>query len=521
MTLAAERPHYTNPILNADWPDPDVIEVDGFYYLVASSFNRSPGLPILRSNNLVDWAPAGHALTELVPRDHFSQVRRGGGVWAPSIRHHAGRFWIFYPDPDQGIYVVNAEQTTGPWSKPHLLLSGKGIIDPCPLWDEDGSAYLVHGWAASRSGVKNRLSVRKMSPDARSIVDTGDVIVIDGDSLPGYTTLEGPKFYRHDGHYWIFAPAGGVATGWQSAFRATSPYGPYEGRIVLAQGNSPVNGPHQGAWVRTPSGEDWFVHFQDRGPYGRVVHLQPMDWTPDGWPIMGEPVPGESYGTPVASHPYPVGTGPTAVVPPTGDDFTQPGLGPQWHWQANPGDGWFAADGGGSLTLHAQLTDTRDLRTLPSVLGQVLPGVPTRVSTILDASAALPGTFSGLAILGRSYAWLGLERNDDGFFLCGGTEDGELSGEPLAGPTIELMVSIGDDDRGRFSWRSESSSDWRTLDWDFPVTEGHWIGAEIAVFASTTAKDVPDSDVIVGHVIIDSAPLAASADSEYLVGARQ
>lgn len=513
MTSVIDRPTFSNPILNADWPDPDVVEVDGVYYLVASSFNRSPGLPILRSVNLVDWEPAGHALSGLVPRDHFSAVRRGGGVWAPSIRHHAGRFWIFYPDPDFGIYVIQSQAAEGPWSEPHLLLAGKGIIDPCPLWDEDGSAYLVHGWAASRSGVKNRLSVRQMSSNALSIVDAGDVIVIDGADLPGYTTLEGPKFYRHDGYYWIFAPAGGVSTGWQSAFRATSPYGPYEARIVLAQGDSPVNGPHQGAWVRTPAGEDWFLHFQDRGPYGRVVHLQPMTWTHDGWPIMGRPVNGQSYGIPVTSHPYPRGTEPSLSAPPSSDDFAQLGLGPQWHWQANPEPGWITANGEGSIVLHAQSTDTRDLRAIPNVLSQILPGVPTKVTTTLDASAALSGTFAGLAILGRSYGWLGLERTETGYVLRGGTEDHELCHEALDGPELELMVTTRANDRGVFSWRAAHLDEWRHSEWDFPLVQGQWIGAEIALFAATTDHSGIASDVIVGQVCVDSASTMITSES--------
>ena len=509
---------YANPILNADWPDPDVIEVDGVYYLVASSFNRAPGLPLLRSSNLVDWAPAGHALPRLVPEERFSSVQRGGGVWAPAIRHHAGRFWIFYPDPDQGIFVTHADKIDGEWSSPHLLLPGLGVIDPCPLWDDDGAAYLVHGWAASRAGVKNRLSLRRMSPDARTLIDDGDVVVIEGNDLPGYTTLEGPKFYKHDGYYWIFAPAGGVATGWQSAFRSRTPYGPYEGRIVLDQGATAVNGPHQGAWVHTPGGQDWFLHFQDRGPYGRVVHLQPMTWTQDGWPVIGNHVPGESYGQPVHRHPYPLGTSSDASSPATSDDFARPGLGPQWHWQANPGQGWYTANGTGTLVLHAQPTTTGDLRRIPHVLGQVLPGTPTTVATTLDASEALPGTFSGLAILGLSYGWLGIERTATGFTLRGGTDDLDLTVRPLDGPILELSVSTTADHRARFKWRCTTTGAWHHADWEFDLSKGHWIGAEIAIFAATTRRDTGRSNVSVGPVRV-TIQSAAEGRNEQLAGA--
>jgi beta-xylosidase len=134
-------------VLDADWPDPDVVRVGDDYYLVASSFNRAPGLPVLHSRDLVTWEHVTNALPALPPLDHFSLPRHGGGVWAPSLRHHDGTFYLTYPDPDHGIYVLTATDARGQWSAPHLLLPGRGIIDPCPLWDDDGRTYLVHGWA--------------------------------------------------------------------------------------------------------------------------------------------------------------------------------------------------------------------------------------------------------------------------------------------------------------------------------------------------------------------------------------
>lgn len=148
---------YRNPVLNADWSDPDVIRVGDDYYLTASSFGRVPGLPLLHSRDLVNWSLVGHALDRLEPAADFAVPRHDCGVWAPSMRHHAGRFWIFWGDPDHGIQQINAESVRGPWSTPHLVKAGKGLIDPCPLWDEEtGEAYLVHAWAksapASRTG---------------------------------------------------------------------------------------------------------------------------------------------------------------------------------------------------------------------------------------------------------------------------------------------------------------------------------------------------------------------------------
>jgi beta-xylosidase len=130
-----------------------------------------------------------------VPEDHFSTVRHGEGVWAPSIRYHAGKFWIYYPDPDFGIYLITATDPTGRWSQPVLVKAGKGLIDPCPLWDDDGKLYLVHAWARSRSGKNNILTLLRLSDDGTQALDDG-AVVVDGAKFAGMHTLEGPKFYN-------------------------------------------------------------------------------------------------------------------------------------------------------------------------------------------------------------------------------------------------------------------------------------------------------------------------------------
>jgi beta-xylosidase len=289
---------YVNPVLYADYSDPDVVRVGPDYYMTASSFNAVPGLPILHSRDMVNWRLIGHALPRLAPEDLFATPQHGKGPWAPALRHHDGRFWIYFPEPDLGIFVVTAANPAGPWTAPALVKGGRGLIDPCPLWDDDGQVYLVHAWARSRAGFANVLTLNRMSADGMHTIDEG-TIVIDGDKIPGYKTLEGPKFHKRNGEYWIFAPAGGVKAGWQSAFRSKTVAGPYESRIVLDQGSTDINGPHQGAWVDTPAGEDWFFHFQDLDAYGRVVHLQPMRWRDDGWPVMGVDADGDGKGEPV------------------------------------------------------------------------------------------------------------------------------------------------------------------------------------------------------------------------------
>ena len=273
---------YTNPVLNADYSDPDICAVGEDYYLTASSFAHIPGLPILHSRDLVNWEIIGHALQSQFPESKAPE--HGKGVWAPSIRHHNGEFYIYWGDPDRGVFMVKAKDARGPWSEPVCVIPGKGMIDTCPLWDDDGRCWLVNGWANSRCGFNSILTVRELSADGMRPI-SNPVIVFDGGNV-NHTT-EGPKFYKRDGWYWIMCPAGGVEKGWQLAMRSKSPLGPYESKTVLAQGKTAINGPHQGGWVHTPYGEDWFLHFQDKGAYGRVVWLQPVDWS-SGWPIMGD-----------------------------------------------------------------------------------------------------------------------------------------------------------------------------------------------------------------------------------------
>jgi beta-xylosidase len=163
---------YRNPIIFADYSDPDVVRVGDDFYMTASSFNCVPGLPILHSRDLVNWTLIGHAIQHFADK-RFNTPQHGNGIWAPSIRYHDGWFWIFIGDPDAGILMTKAKNPAGPWEPLNLVQEGKGMIDTCPLWDDDGRAYLVHAWANSRAGFNSILTVHKMSPDGTKILDEG------------------------------------------------------------------------------------------------------------------------------------------------------------------------------------------------------------------------------------------------------------------------------------------------------------------------------------------------------------
>ncbi|MGV3459802.1 MAG: family 43 glycosylhydrolase [Flavobacterium sp.] len=365
---------YTNPVLHTDYFDPDAIKVGERFYMTASSFNCMPGLPILESGDLVNWKLIAYALPKQSPTEMYDKPQHGKGVWAPCIRYHNNEFYIYYPDPDFGIYVIKAKNPEGPWSDPVMVKAGKGLIDPAPLWD-DGKAYLVHAFAGSRAGIKNMLVVCTMSADGLS-ANHDDVLLIDGHE--DEPTIEGPKIYKRAGYYYIFAPAGGVATGWQTVMRSKNIYGPYEKRKVLAQGATKINGPHQGAWVQTQTGEDWFLHFQDKGAYGRVVHLQPMKWIED-WPVIGVDADRDGTGDPVEVYKKPnVGQSFPISAPPDSDEFKNPKLGLQWQWHANPKITWGFPTSIGYYVLNCipKAEATENLSDIPNLLLQKFPAMP-------------------------------------------------------------------------------------------------------------------------------------------------
>ncbi len=486
---------YKNPVLYADYSDPDAVRVGDDYYLIASSFDAIPGLPILHSRDLVNWRITGHALLRQPPYDHFAAPQHGNGVWAPAIRYHNNEFYIYYPDPDFGIYVVKAKQITGPWSTPQLVVAGKGLIDPCPLWDDNGNVYMVHAYAGSRAGIKSIIVVKKLDASGTKATDEG-VMVFDGhDDQP---TLEGPKFYKRNGYYYIFAPAGGVATGWQLVMRAKQVYGPYESKIVMDQGKSPVNGPHQGAWVQTQKGEDWFLHFQDLDAYGRVIHLQPMKWVND-WPVIGVDNNNDGKGEPVLTFRKPNGAAPQPVATPQeSDEFNTPALGLQWQWQANPAAGWaFPSMAKGSLRLFgAQAPDSaRNLWEVPNVLLQKFPAPVFQATTKLSFKPRQAGDRISFLVMGANYAGLSLTKKANGvylsYFTCKQADKGnaetttEVTEITATDIFFRLKVTAGGICRFSYSTDGKTFTD---TGQPFTAVPGRWIGAKMGLCCSRDVK---------------------------------
>lgn len=496
---------YRNPVLHADYSDPDVCAVGEDYFLTASSFNCTPGLPILHSKDLVNWKIVNYALKKVEPVEYYNEARHGKGVWAPSIRFHEGVFYIYWGDPDFGIFMVKTRDPYGEWDKPVLVKAGKGMIDPCPLWDDDGRVYLAHAWAGSRAKFNSVLTVCEMNKEGTAVI-SDPVLVFDGNDGVNHT-IEGAKFYKRNGFYYLFAPAGGVVSGWQLVMRSKDVYGPYEARIVMAQGKTDINGPHQGGWVDTPAGESWFLHFQDKGAYGRVLHLNPMKWVND-WPVIGVDKDGDGCGDPVSRYrkpktdkTYPIET------PVESDEFDTRKLGLQWEWHANYQDvfGFTTNMGYARIYGHELSPHFKNFWEVPNLLMQKFPAEEFTATAKLKVSAKDDGQLSGLIIMGWDYSWIGVEKQGEKFLLkqavCKDAEQCNLEQvstlavlEPSrkfeAGlfPNYEREIYIRVHvDKGaycRFSYSLDGKkfTEAGTL---FKARQGKWIGAKVGMFSVT------------------------------------
>ncbi len=493
---------YTNPVIDADYSDPDACAVGEDYYLTASSFNCIPGLPILHSKDLVNWKIIGYAVKELEPKSMFDQPSHGNGIWAPSIRYHKGEFYIYWGDPDNGVMMVKTKEPAGEWEKPVCVIPGKGMIDTTPLWDDDGRCYLVNAYANSRSRFASVIVIRELSADGTKAI--GDPVIIYDGNGKSSRTCEGPKIYKRDGWYWVMFPAGGVPTGFQVAMRSRSPFGPYESKIVLAQGESKVNGPHQGAWIHTQFGEDWFLHFQDKECYGRVVHLQPVTWK-DNWPVMGIDKNGDYCGSPVTTFRKPKTSGKVEIENPAeSDEFNTTKLGLQWQWHANYDQtfGMPTCFGTYRIYTHKVSENFQNLWEVPNLLLQKTPTDKFTATAKLRFTSKEENQCGGIIMMGLDYSALIVKRVGNEFQLqqlvCKSADKGKAQTvnvlatlKPTATDKIDYQPGTHEDIYMRMNVKDGKMTFAYSLDGkkfikcgeEFHMREGKWIGAKIGFVA--------------------------------------
>jgi len=482
---------YHNPILYADYSDPDVIRVGEDFFMTASSFNSVPALPILHSKDLVNWELVNYAVKRF-PESYYDIPQHGNGVWAPSIRYHNHWYYIYWGDPDRGIFRVKTQDPFGEWETPTQVSQAYGNIDSCPFWDDDGKVYLVHAFANSRAGLKSTLQVAEMTPDGAELTSNKRVVYTNHEEQP---TMEGPKFYKRNGYYYIFAPAGGVPTGWQTVLRSKNVWGPWEDKIVMSQGSTPINGPHQGGYVELENGEGWFIHFQEQQPYGRILHLQPVKWV-DDWPVMGEDPDDDGCGEPVLDYAKPTLPTQTPTTPVVGDEFDNDSLSLAWQWLATPYPGWFNLEKReGNLRLKAVYPEHNQLNlwTVPQLLLQKFPAPEFTTETRLDPTGLLPGERGGLVVMGLNYATITLNRTaDNQLQLCyhhcikADQQNKETLISSIALPdstdSVTLKCVIQKGGLCHFEWKTDDGTS-TPFEQCFQAVEGRWIGAKIGIFA--------------------------------------
>ncbi len=477
---------FTNPILWGDWPDPDVIRVGEDFYMVSTIMHYVPGCPVLKSKDLVNWEMAGYAV------DRYDEDPRydmdGGdmylrGSWANSIRYHNGKFYVAFCTPnwdgEPGRFsLCEAENVSGPWKR---TIFPDYLYDPGLFFDEDGSAYVIHG--------QGRLMVSRLSEDLHSVV--GEPVVIWnerftlGRELGGGYGMEGSHMYKINGKYYLTCPAGGTE-GWQVCLKSDNIYGPYEYKIIMDDDRSyPGNGLHQGGMVELADGDWWFIIMQDRGPIGRVAHLQPVTWI-DGWPMLGD------NGKDLITYSKPSVDADCPLSWPAGsDDFSSSSLGLQWQWNHNPDTTRFSlTERPGYIRLRAGRSDS--LKYARNTLTQRVQG-PTSEGTVkIDFSGLKDGDIAGFGVFEFPYAYVAVksENGKRQIIMCENDEIIETKDISAGQTQLFVRARISDKDfSATFSYSTDGVTYHRIgkpLSMDLGLT---WTANRFALFNFSTTDE--------------------------------
>lgn len=478
-----EKLIYKNPILQFDFSDPDVCRVNDDFYMVASSFNHTPGVPVLHSKNLVEWELINYVFDKL-PFERFNEVQKGDGAWAPSIRFHDGYFYVIIPFPDEGIYISKTKDPYGKWSDLWCVIEEKGIIDPCPIWT-DNKCYMAVGFAKSRIGFNSCIGLYEVSTDLTHMIKDYEIVYDGHNNNP---TIEGPKFNVRNGYYYILAPAGSVKGGWQVALRSKNIYGPYESKVILMQNGTKVNGPHQGALVDIDDNDNWaFIHFQDMWAYGRIVHLQPVMWHND-WPICGRVGDPLLAGAPVSEGPYPVQmkTGKSVQI---SDDFKGDKLSLMWQTPANKIDGAYTFNNG--LYLNCIESNAKTLDLLPQTITTKVPALEFNVKTSLELNLINDNDEAGFTVLGSEYSYVSVKRINGTNYLkvikgIEKEEEKEIFSESFDSNKLEIEVEFRNQAIYELDYQYKING--RLLPVTLEAKAGRWIGTTYGLFARGSQK---------------------------------
>ncbi len=475
---------FKNPILKTDFSDPDILRHGDDFYLIASDFHFV-GMQILHSKDLVNWRIIGQIFDRLAMDPKYDEMRGySQGTWAPAIRYHDGEFYVYVCTPQEGLFMWHAKNPAGPWSKTVTVKAIPRWEDPCPFWDDDGQAYLIH----SRVGA-GPLVLHRMSADGAKLLD-------DGEEIYRGNVSEGPKLYKRKGYYYISLPEGGVEAGGQTVLRSKNIYGPYERRQAF-----PMGSPHQGGWVELENGETWFISFKSAGHLGRICYLNPIKWTDDGWPVFGDNgKPVDSWKKPNVGKNYPV------YRQETSDEFSKPKLSPIWQWNHNPvPSAWSLRERPGWLRLKA--LPAAALNVARNTLTQKIWDSAGTINVKMDVGIMKDGQRTGFAFMcGSDFGWTGVGQDNGIRRIL--WDQGE--GPVLNGKDVWLR-GVYDGDAGRLSYSLDGKT-YREAGKPFRLFFRYWKGARIAVFNFGPDGGSADFDFV--RYQYDSSKNAAQAGLE-------
>lgn len=388
--------NFQNPVVFADFPDPDVIRVDDTFYMITTTMHHFPGATILKSKDLVNWEYCAHPLDQLATTDYYNlqngQNAYAKGMWACSMKYHNGKFHVLINGNDTGGFLLTATNPEGVWEKRQLTRS---YYDPGMLFD-NGKVYVA-------CGIGN-IQICELDEDFNYIRE--ERVISDKSGL------EGSHLYKIGDYYYIYATYGGWPSG-QVVFRSKNIYGPYEERMLVEKTiNGKVNTVHQGALFDTPTGEWWTIMQEDLGCLGRMPNLQPVTWE-NGWPIVGNNgVPYTTWTKPSVGSCYPI------RALPTNDNFRSYPLGLQWEWNHNPDNGaWTLFERPGWLRLKVSgtaecLTQARNMLTQRIFAFHNKASQSSTATIRLDISHLQEGDRAGICILQDPYAAIAVEVKD-------------------------------------------------------------------------------------------------------------
>lgn len=436
---------YTNPLIAADFPDPDVIRVGDTYYMVTTTMFIFPGVTVLKSKDLVNWEYCSNAVqrfdfNKCYDLDSCNRYRHG--QWATSIKYNNGKFHLLFITLDEGGFMCTASKAEGPWEIQKLP---KGFYDPGLFFDEDGRIYVAHGYG--------KINITELNPDFSP--KTKDSLVYTGDIRQG---LEGTHVYKINGYYYLYSTYGGL-NGIQVALRSKNIYGPYEQKVLIRDTTHGVTfGIHQGALIQTQTGEWWTILFVDSGPFGRFPSLQPVTWT-DGWPMVGENGKGViTYKKPNVGKIYPIKTLPTSA------EFNSKTLGMQWGWNHNPDPAkWSLTQRPGYLRLTTGKVVT-DLKEARNTLTQRTftyynDSLPATGITKLELGHMKAGDIAGLAVFQDPYAYIGVKQTNGKKYVMMVNDGKTIDSAVIDQSTIYLKtIASNSSKKATFSYSTDNKN---------------------------------------------------------------